>query len=287
MNSSIDTVHRYILGQIDIVEEWEPLAREGTDPEGVHKMRVAIRRTRTIVWTFREALPDDAGKHFVAELRWIARQLGQARDSDICAESFEQYEARLQQEATKEIEPFASFIRATRVEAYESVRAALSDERYTVLMEGLRDLTVNNPADAIEGSHGTRPIAADDCLSIATAKVAEHGNRITTNSTAAELHKLRIKVKQLRYMLDFLAAHETSHIGRLAGITRELQELLGKHQDAITVQKALAAYEESSQARRVPVQESGLMKPFNQQLEAHMDECRGKFPEIWARWKFY
>jgi len=185
-----------------------------------------------------------------------------------------------------EIEPFASFIKTTRVEAYENLRAAMADERYAVLMEGLRDLTTNNSADAIEEHHGIGPVAADDQLSIATAKVAEHGDRITSNSTAAELHKLRIKVKQLRYILDFLAVHESDHSAELAETTRELQELLGKHQDAITVKEALAAYEISSHARSVPVRESGLVEPFKQQLAACTDQCRREFPEIWARWKF-
>lgn len=276
-------VHRYVLGQVDVVKRWEPLAQEGSDPEGVHKMRVAIRRTRTIVRTYREVLPGDKAERFTAELRWIARQLGHARDSDICTESFDQYGARLQLETTVGIESLASYIGARRAEAYEGLRAALSGERYTLLIDQLRDIAVSHAA--VENQNSPPPAVADG-LTAATATVTEHGNRITKNSTAAELHSLRIKVKRLRYLLDFLATHNPLDSTQLAASTREIQELLGQHQDAITVQEVLADYEVSDKAREAPAAESRLIEAFRKRLAARTIECRRRFPEIWTRWTF-
>jgi len=244
-------------------------------------MRVAIRRTRTIIREFGQALPGEAGEQSVAELRWVARQLGQARDADICTESLDEYAAHAP--ATADFESVATYIRKTRTEAYESLRGALSSERYSVLIEELRALAAKASADAARRRSGNRLVAADDHVDRATTRVFGYGNRISENSTAVELHKLRIEVKRLRYLLDFLAAQGSGNPARLAETTRELQALLGTHQDAIIVQETLVAYQESNQARGVPVQNTGSLEPFVRHLVDYSIDCRRRFPEIWAR----
>jgi inorganic triphosphatase YgiF len=58
-------------------------AREAVDPEGVHQMRVGVRRARAALALFEPLLPTERLRFFRSELRWVARELGAARDLDV------------------------------------------------------------------------------------------------------------------------------------------------------------------------------------------------------------
>ena len=60
----------------------QPAAAAG-DPEGVHQMRVAIRRLRTALVLFETHLEPHATARFEAELKRLGRVLGEARDWDV------------------------------------------------------------------------------------------------------------------------------------------------------------------------------------------------------------
>src|SRR5689334_17799633 len=52
-------------------------------PEGIHQMRVAVRRLRALLSAFAKILPSEERRVAAAELRWLARALGQARNLDV------------------------------------------------------------------------------------------------------------------------------------------------------------------------------------------------------------
>ena len=63
--------------------QWEEAARSWEDIEGVHQFRVTVRRMRSALSLFRDAIPKAAGGHWSAEMRWIAGELSLARDLDV------------------------------------------------------------------------------------------------------------------------------------------------------------------------------------------------------------
>ncbi|MFZ1575815.1 MAG: CHAD domain-containing protein, partial [Chromatiaceae bacterium] len=67
----------------DFIVAWEDKAKNGEDIEGVHQMRVAIRRLRSALSLFRAAIPKEASKPWSDEMRWIVGELGLARDLDV------------------------------------------------------------------------------------------------------------------------------------------------------------------------------------------------------------
>ena len=60
----------------------EPAGRAG-DAEGIHQMRVAVRRLRAVLSTFARLLPPEPRRWASDELRWLADALGEARDLDV------------------------------------------------------------------------------------------------------------------------------------------------------------------------------------------------------------
>ena len=62
---------------------WEDAARSWEDIEGVHQFRVTIRRMRSALSLFRDAIPKSVRNHWSDELRWVAGEMGIARDLDV------------------------------------------------------------------------------------------------------------------------------------------------------------------------------------------------------------
>ena len=61
----------------------EPITRVGEDPEGVHQARVAVRRLRSDLRTFRPLLDRDWAEALRVELRWLGGLLAPVRDAEV------------------------------------------------------------------------------------------------------------------------------------------------------------------------------------------------------------
>ena len=79
---AIHLAYGRLLEQFEEMIVQEPRAWEGLDPEGVHKMRVAIRRLRSALRAFKKVLPASI-RSFNGEFKWLAAVLGGVRDLDV------------------------------------------------------------------------------------------------------------------------------------------------------------------------------------------------------------
>ena len=283
----LDVVYRHFQRQVRALKLHHPRAWEGLDPEGVHKMRVAIRRTRTVLRTFRHMVPMKVEDQPSVELRWLARQLGQARDADVCMDAFVCYEAALDETATAGIQLYETHLRKTTADAYTLLVEALASERYAMLIEYLESFVATGPTGKMKSDLGSLRISdcADEYIHRTLRKILRHGNRISENSTARRLHRLRIKVKRLRYLLDFFSADNSEKWAGLISTARELQDLLGEHQDAIMVRDKLTDYTNLNQPRYASPDFLIAIGRLMQHEEDRAIECRRKFSEIWARFR--
>ena len=64
----------------------DPVVRLDTDPEGVHHARVATRRLRSDLRTFRTVLDQEWTAALREELGWLGGELGAARDAGVLLE---------------------------------------------------------------------------------------------------------------------------------------------------------------------------------------------------------
>ncbi|HSM30076.1 MAG TPA: CHAD domain-containing protein [Woeseiaceae bacterium] len=228
---------RFLEQQLEIIRRQRPRALEGIDPEGVHQMRVATRRTRAIMKTFREMLGDATVAKFNAELRWLARNLGRARDADII-------ERRAKEAGETDAAHYTRFLEQETIKAYEHLGDALQSERYAALEHDLQQFVSAGPAAAMQERFGNLHIAecARRYIHSALATLLAHGKAIDADAPARELHGLRIEAKRFRYLLDFFGAVQADKWAQLTEAVKNLQDLLGEHQDAITAQAHLADY---------------------------------------------
>ncbi|MBM3491904.1 MAG: CHAD domain-containing protein [Alphaproteobacteria bacterium] len=188
----------------------EAVLLAGTDIEGVHQMRVALRRLRSAITAFRAQVDGAATRAVEQELRWIAGVLGPARNADV----FEAGVLPPVGAAIGEDARFAWFAGEARelrqrhgraaIEAVGSARYSQGMLRLGAWLAGRqwRDGATHKQLAALERPV---PLLAAALLRVRFKKVRKLGNRLAALDEAA-LHQLRIRVKRLRYCAEFFRA---------------------------------------------------------------------------------
>src|SRR5262249_31749356 len=69
--------------QLTEIERHDPAVRVGSDPEDLHQLRVAVRRSRAALREASALLGAEEAQAVRDELRWLGRQLGPVRDLDV------------------------------------------------------------------------------------------------------------------------------------------------------------------------------------------------------------
>ncbi|MFC9895416.1 CHAD domain-containing protein [Nocardia sp. NPDC127579] len=77
-----------LADDVDRLLTAEPEVRADAD-DSVHQMRVATRRLRSVLRSYRMLLRRDRADAVTAELKWLAELLGVARDAEVRAERFD------------------------------------------------------------------------------------------------------------------------------------------------------------------------------------------------------
>lgn len=219
----------------------EECSRLGEDPEGVHQLRVGIRRLRAAFSLFRGVLPEEQRQHFVAELRWAQQSFGPARDWDVfIGETLKPLMERLPDD-----DSIASLMEAAeraRGEAYELVAATLDERRYTRLQLQL-DLWLESDGDRIGGEIAgaggpgpwNRPIdeVAREVLAVRHRKVRKLAKRFEELEDD-QRHQLRINAKKARYAAEFFRGLFPRKVAQAyARRLAEMQDCLGSMNDAV------------------------------------------------------
>ena len=193
----------------------------GADGEAIHQARVALRRLRSAMTLFRPALAGNDFRHLGRELRWLTRQLGEARNLDVMA--------------AREGEAATAALLAARDAAHDHVRSTLRAPRARTLLLQLALWIEGGAWRFRKRASAPLPPFAGEQLDRLWAKVQRRGSRLAEIDEDAR-HQLRIDVKKLRYSAEFLSGlHARKPVSRqrdafLAAI-RALQERLGELND--------------------------------------------------------
>ncbi|GAB1645141.1 CHAD domain-containing protein [Krasilnikovia sp. MM14-A1259] len=224
-----DPVLGYARDQRDAIAAFDPGVRRG-EPEAVHKMRVATRRLRSTLRTFRKWFPPQTAGPVVDELKWLAQLLGDVRDAQVQSHKLL---APLDREGL-EFTGVGQRIRARLEDQETRGRAALTEaldgERYLRLLDVL-DALVDAPAggDGDPRRRTRKTLAkADGLLDQARA-----------DGVDAELHDARKAYKRARYAVEVVAPAAGRPGAKLVKKLTALQDVLGAHQDSVVARELL------------------------------------------------
>jgi CHAD domain-containing protein len=205
--------------------------RLDADPEGVHQARVASRRLRSDLRTFRATLDPEWLEPLREELRWLGTVLGEARDADVLVARLE---GRIEMIPAMEAPGVAQVIEALhqrRKEAHTALIASISDERYFALLDRLVE-AARQPIVLPEEDVPVSGIVAD-LLAGPWGHLRRAVKEVGKRPGDLELHTVRIRAKRMRYAADAVAPILGKPARRFADALAQLQSTLGEHNDAV------------------------------------------------------
>jgi CHAD domain-containing protein len=260
-----------------------PQGERAPTPDEIHQLRVAARRLRVALRLFRRMLSSRGVTHLNAELRWFAGSLGEVRDLDVYTENFKAYSLALPAEQRSELGGYELYLRRERADARHEAAASFASPRTAALFDDVARFVVAGPSVAALRRWRTLTVRDGIRTSIkqSVGRVRRLGNRLDARSRPTAIHELRIKAKRLRYELEFFADVYPA-TKETAKTCKELQELLGTHQDACTATARLRRY---AALLRRQGGESGTLPPALVQLRrsqlAFARGVRRAFAEQW------
>lgn len=226
-----------LRAQFNAVIKHRAQALNWRDPEGVHDMRVLLRRLRSAIHDFhpyfrKRNLPRP-------KLRAIARRLGAVRDEDVALIALKELISQAEREAAAGIQQIALIRKERRTKARAALKnvikePALEELRRNFLAK-LRSITIAVP-------HKNRdPQTAAVGPSFRALGVHVVNERMKDFTTASrclyrpyqvnELHELRILAKRLRYSIELFDACWGKAAVDSAKEVAEMQTSLGELHD--------------------------------------------------------
>ncbi len=222
----------------------EPAVLHSNHPEGVHQMRVALRRLRSAFTLFGGVLPVMQAGWLRQEARWAASALGAARNWDVFLEEvLVPLEERRPGDAS--LAALREQCERARARNYESAREAIRSPRYTTFV--LNFSRWLDEAAWRETNSATRqeilgaPLKAfaDTLLQQRHRKLLKQGRNLAA-ATPEKRHKLRISIKKLRYASEFFASlYDRKKSRAMIGDLSQLQDTLGDLNDLAITERQL------------------------------------------------
>lgn len=259
-------------------------AVRAVDPEFLHDLRIAVRRTRAVFSESKGVLPRAPRSRFRDELRWLGAVTSAARDLDVYVIEWPGYVAPLGPSTVQQLQPVLDHITARRREEHAALAAALTSERARELLatwtawldsngEGEQAPQAELPLGEVVAR---RLVAAQDQL-------LQSGRAIVPTSPATDLHELRKEAKKLRYLIECFggvlgAGPRKEFVKHL----KALQDNLGEFQDAEVHSDrlrtiALELHEAPGTTAATMVAIGQLTEHFEQRRQAARKEFASRF----------
>lgn len=267
--------------QLQAIEQHRPGARLGRDPEELHDLRVAVRRTRSAQSEFRKFFPTEPLERFRAEFRWLGTVTGPVRDLDVYLEHLPDYRALLPAEAAEALEPFRRFLLHHRHLEQRRLVRRLASLRLQQLLADWQSF-LGGADGNVWPERATRPI--DEIARRHVWKryrsFLRQGAAITAASPDQDLHRLRIAGKKLRYLVEFFRPlYPTAEIDLLIKAMKGIQDFLGEYQDCTVQQAHLAAMNRQMAAEgELSPETDRALAQLVAALRQRQHRLRGKFP---------
>ncbi|GAA2861971.1 CYTH and CHAD domain-containing protein [Streptosporangium fragile] len=270
--SAGELVIGYLTAQSQALLAQDPRVRRAEE-EAVHQMRVASRRLRSALKSFKTIV--EGTESLQDELKWLGVVLGEARDLEVIRERFARRLDTL--DDTLIVGPVRNRLTSDLLddehEAYDRIREALGGERYFALLDAVDDLVTTpvltkaarKPADTLD------------------AVAAKAWRRVTRAYEAAQaiddpgerelaMHEVRKAAKRARYTAEALGRKD------LAKRAENVQEVLGTHQDGVVAQERLAAEAATARTAGEDTFTYGVLTGLER---AEAQRAHDEFPRVW------
>lgn len=235
-----DVLMTYLDAQVEQLLEYDPLVRLAeTDDDSVHKMRVAVRRIRSVLRTHRRLIDQVRTRTLDGELKWLADALGEVRDLEVQTARFQHDLAGLP--GAQQSPAWILAMAAEEHAARDRVRAVLLSRRYFDLLDTLDRLRATPPLNS--RADRTAKQETPRVVTRAWRKMLRRYERAKSLPAGLErdvaLHSARKAAKRARYTAEAASAALGPPAAKLARRAERLQDILGAHHDSVVAVQRL------------------------------------------------
>jgi len=264
-------IHHGLIQQLQHLKQCDPGIRLCGDINDVHRIRVTARRMRTLLLAVRNIVSAEWVEPLLSGLKWLGGVFGRVRDLDVQMDYFKREAQELKARDRRPLKRFLMHLKSEREKAYQMALEEMKSARYVGFISKLQDASerpaVQNPDYTLR-----------DAAARQFRKLRKTVRSLTHSPSDAELHRIRIKTKRARYAAELAQAGNSKAIGRFVKRAGQLQELLGRHQDAVLAERYVEGFLKY-QGRRQAAFTAGL-------LAARAKQRREKVREdFWPAWK--
>jgi CHAD domain-containing protein len=245
-------------------------------PGSVHRMRVTLRRLRSLLASFGDLYDEPGLESLRDELTWIAGELGRARDVEVLRTRLSTLARTPEEQGLVD----RALVHAESVDVEASV-AALDSERFERVIRALNDLVATPPREPDQG------LPVDEFLRL---RVRRDWRRLWRRAARADeltqpderqvaLHEVRKSAKRLRYAAETLVPAYGKGPSRLARRAKRLQTDLGEVQDSAVAQgrlRDLAALDGTS------AEEVTLLHALLARERQRASEAEARYTRAWS-----
>ena len=256
-------------------------------PEALHQLRIGLRRLRAAIKAFAGVTADARQDEIKADLKWVMKQVGPARDLDVFGADVLELLGKIGMNDPHLAAAHRSYDEMRR-QAHESARSSIRSNRFRKILLNL--------AKWINAGPWTTDAALKK---MRERKVTEHAVEIlgewrkgfrkrcgkVGDLTPKQRHRLRMRAKDLRYVTEFFASLFPAHGKRRAAVLaalEKLQDTLGALNDLVA-RKGIMPKEinQSAHARSILAAQE---KKAGELLDEAKATC-AKFCDVKAFWK--
>jgi len=235
---TIEEVFEIILyTNLLLLKKFEPIAMNAVNSEGVHQMRVSLRKMRSLLLIIKLILPKKAVYFLVEDMQYAGIELDRARDLDVYIEEYFQ-----KKEFSGVKKSMYKFAKKHQKEEYKKVEKLIKSKRFKkfhksiahwISSRGWRDTVTAQEQEELQ----------ENIIPFAKKVIELYQKKLITLGTDIDslddesLHKLRIACKKLRYTTDFFAPLFDAKMSLFADNLKKLQDILGILHDKSVVEE--------------------------------------------------
>jgi CHAD domain-containing protein len=255
----------------------ERLPDAGSD--AIHDGRVAARRMRSLLKTFRPMLDARCARLMRADLRSFARSLALVREADVRRDLLVELSGNDPGLAAEDLQRLVTLLNDRCLEARSSLARHVAEPGWEALVAAV--LGVAAIADL-----GIRPdVTLGDVLGRVSDSWTAAVRRLKSKPTdAAGLHELRLALKHCRYALDPVADVAPDEVRPLLRRLRAAQDGIGEHRDVVLAVHWLSS-NESALGGNLTKRLVALLARRERRLRARAATLASRVLPAFRRWR--
>jgi len=271
---ALEHVRSFLRRQLNEIERHDPAVRVGSDPEDLHRMRVAVRRSRATLRAARQLFDDEQVRSLRAELKWLGGRLGPTRDLDVLLARVRGQVAELDGPDAVNAGKIVAQLEAERDHVRQELLASLEEPRYAALLDQFEQFVAAPPVTNVDVS--LERVAAREF-----SRLERLLKKVGPGSSNDELHRTRIQAKRVRYSTELSLPMAGKDGRKVIAAAKKFQDVVGAHQDAVVAEERIRAA-----LRRARGVGTGLAAGrLIERERARRVEARAALPAAWKQLK--